>query len=67
MGGRIFADVKTTLGHVGNLPFGGCMDDRLKAKIPKLSNEHPDQKSDEHSSDKEQGVPREDTPHPVET
>lgn len=32
MGGQIFADVTTTLGHVGNLRFMGCMDDRLKAK-----------------------------------
>jgi hypothetical protein len=30
-GGKIFADVNTTLGHVGNLPFSGCMDERLKA------------------------------------
>lgn len=30
-GGRIFADVNTTLGHVGNLPFSGCLNDRLKA------------------------------------
>ena len=29
-GGRIFADVHTTLGHVGNLPFTGCLNDRLK-------------------------------------
>ena len=31
-GGKIFADINTTLGHVGNLPFGACMNDRLKAK-----------------------------------
>ena len=31
-GGKIFADINTTLGHVGNLPFVACMDDRLKAK-----------------------------------
>jgi len=31
MGGKIFADCNTTLGHVGNLPFSGCMKDRLKA------------------------------------
>lgn len=31
MGGTIHADITTTLGHVGNLPFSGCMDDRLKA------------------------------------
>jgi len=29
-GGKIFADVRTTLGHVGNLPFSGCLKDRLK-------------------------------------
>ena len=27
----IYADVGTTLGHVGNLPFIGCLEDRLKA------------------------------------
>jgi hypothetical protein len=32
MGGKIFADINTTLGHVGNLPFSACMNDRLKAK-----------------------------------
>jgi hypothetical protein len=31
MGGKIFADVNTTLGHVGNLPFVGCLNERLKA------------------------------------
>ena len=31
-GGKIFADINTTLGHVGNLPFVACMDDMLKAK-----------------------------------
>jgi hypothetical protein len=30
MDGRIFADVHTSLGHVGNLPFSGCLNDRLK-------------------------------------
>lgn len=29
-GGQIYADVNTTLGHVGNLPFSGCLNDRLK-------------------------------------
>ena len=29
--GKIYADIHTTLGHVGNLPFSGCMNDRLKA------------------------------------
>ena len=33
IGGKIFADINTTLGHVGNLPFTGCMNDRLKAKV----------------------------------
>ena len=28
--GKIYADVNTTLGHVGNLPFSGCMNERLK-------------------------------------
>jgi len=31
MNGKIFADVQTTLGHVGNLPFTGCLKQRLKA------------------------------------
>jgi hypothetical protein len=61
MGGRIFADVHTTLGHVGNLPFSGCMDDRLKAKTPSVPTNEPHV----DSSDKEQGVPREDAPQPV--
>jgi hypothetical protein len=30
MGGKIHAHIHTTLGHVGNLPFTGCMNDRLK-------------------------------------
>lgn len=30
MGGKIYADIQTTLGHVGNLPFTGCLKDRLK-------------------------------------
>ena len=29
-GGKIYADCNTTLGHVGNLPFSGCLNDRLK-------------------------------------
>ncbi len=61
MGGKIFADVHTTLGHVGNLPFSGCMDDRLKAKTPSVATNEPHV----DSSDKEQSVPREDAPHPV--
>ena len=31
MGGKIYADVGTTLGHVGNLPFNGSLKERLKA------------------------------------
>lgn len=31
IGGKIWADIRTTLGHVGNLPFSGNMLERLKA------------------------------------
>ncbi len=55
MGGKIFADIQTTLGHVGNLPFTGCMDNRLKAKTTKLVNE-----PNNDSSVEKQGMPRED-------
>ena len=30
IGGKIYADCQTTLGHVGNLPFQGCLEERLK-------------------------------------
>jgi choline kinase len=30
IGGKIYADCQTTLGHVGNLPFIGCLEERLK-------------------------------------
>lgn len=30
MGGKIHAHINTTLGHVGNIPFSGCLKDRLK-------------------------------------
>jgi hypothetical protein len=30
MGGKIYADTWTTLGHVGNLPFNGQLSERLK-------------------------------------
>jgi hypothetical protein len=30
MDGKIYADVNTTLGHVGNLPFSGSLKERLK-------------------------------------
>lgn len=39
MDGKIYADVQTTLGHVGNLPFSGCLEDRLKAKNRSKINE----------------------------
>ena len=55
MGGKIFADVTTTLGHIGNLPFYGCMNDRLKAKTSKVVNE-----PDNNSGDEKQSVPCED-------
>jgi len=31
MGGKIFADVMTVLGHVGNIRFQGTLEDRIKA------------------------------------
>ena len=30
MGGKIYADTQTTLGHVGNLPFNGQLSERIK-------------------------------------
>ena len=30
IGGKIYADVHTSLGHIGNLPFSGCLEERLK-------------------------------------
>jgi hypothetical protein len=60
MNGQIFADVRTTLGHVGNLPFTGCMDDRLKAKTTKIVNE-----PNNDSGVKEQGVPCKDATQPI--
>lgn len=30
MGGKIHAHIHTTLGHVGNLPFSGCLKDRIE-------------------------------------
>jgi len=32
IGGKIFADVQTTLGHVGNLGFNACIKDRMSKK-----------------------------------
>ena len=29
MDGKIWADINTSLGHVGNLPFSGCLEDRI--------------------------------------
>lgn len=31
MGGEIHAHIYTTLGHVGNLPFSGCLKDRIES------------------------------------
>jgi hypothetical protein len=31
IGGKIYADCNSCLGHVGNLPFSGCLNERLKA------------------------------------
>jgi hypothetical protein len=59
MGGKIYADVRTTLGHVGNLPFTGCMDDRLKAKTTKIVND-----PNNNSGVKEQSVPCKDDAQP---
>ena len=61
MGGKIYADVRTTLGHIGNLPFTGCMDDRLKAKTIKIVNE-----SNNNSSVPKQSVPCQDDAHPTQ-
>jgi len=62
MGGQIFADVQTTLGHVGNLPFSGSMDDRLKAKTLQVATNE----SDINRCDQKQGVPCEDAAHAPE-
>lgn len=34
MDGKIFADVQTTLGHVGNIRFSGQLEDRLQSQTP---------------------------------
>jgi len=31
MDGKIYADVQTTLGHIGNIRFSGRLEDRLNA------------------------------------
>jgi hypothetical protein len=61
MGGKIFADVTTTLGHIGNLPFSGCMNDRLKAKTSKVVNE-----PDNNSGDTKQSMSCEDNAQPTQ-
>jgi hypothetical protein len=33
IGGKIYADTSTTLGHVGNLPFNGQMSERLRVNV----------------------------------
>ena len=37
MGGEIYTDIGTTLGHVGNLPFEGSLYNRLKASAPTIN------------------------------
>ena len=61
MGGKIYADIRTTLGHVGNLPFSGCLEDRLKAKNLPKTNE-----ADTGSSNPEQVGVSQDPPHDPE-
>jgi len=61
MGGKIHADIQTTLGHVGNLPFSGCLEDRLKAKNLPKTNEGLSSDSNE-----EQVGVSQDTPHDPE-
>lgn len=41
MGGEIHAHIHTTLGHVGNLPFSGCLKDRLDVHTKKGCNSQP--------------------------
>ena len=62
MGGKIHADIHTTLGHVGNLPFSGCLDDRLKA-LKQLKTKDANRSG---SDNKKQVSVSQDTPHPVE-
>ena len=33
MGGQIFADVMTVLGHVGNIRFQGSLEERLRTEL----------------------------------
>ena len=61
MGGKIYADINTTLGHVGNLPFGGSIYERLKALGTIKDN---GVRSD--PSDEKQVNNSENTPHNVE-
>lgn len=63
MGGKIHADIHTTLGHVGNLPFYGCLEDRLKVlNTSKKKNENRSS-----SGDKKQISGGEDPPQHTET
>lgn len=59
IGGKIYADIQTTLGHVGNLPFSGNLHERLKG-LKTLKNKNED-RSD--PGDKKQINSSEDTPH----
>jgi cellulose synthase/poly-beta-1,6-N-acetylglucosamine synthase-like glycosyltransferase len=62
MGGKIHADINTTLGHVGNLPFSGSLYERLKAlNIIKNKDE-----SGSNLSNQKQVDNRENPPHTSE-
>ena len=62
MGGKIHAHVHTTLGHVGNLPFSGSLEERLKVlNTSKIKNE-----SGNNSRNKKQVNNSQNSPHPVE-
>ena len=62
MGGKIYADIHTTLGHVGNLPFSGCLHERLKVL---KTNKNKDENRG-HLSDKKQVDNSENTALPSE-
>lgn len=54
IGGKIYAHCGVTLGHVGNLRFNGCLEERLKSlKSQKHKNERP--KDSSHKTECTQG------------
>ena len=58
MGGKIYADIHTTLGHVGNLPFSGCLHERLKVlKTIKNKDENRGHLGDEKQVDNSENTP----------